>query len=384
VIQVPNLAVLEPSLESAATSDPHSPLRDRIFPQQLFMRMLCLERKRSERSNRRFVLMLLESPALLGTDYSPALDKVLLSLSRLIRDTDITGWYQNGSILGVLFTEIGATDTSFADLLAPKVHHALLDVLGTQPLQEIKLSFHTFPDDCLGQGTGNQVFSILYPDLVHAIDSKRASLVVKRCMDIVGSLLAIFLLSPLLVLVALVIKLTSPGPVLFRQQRLGQFGEEFTFLKFRSMHAKTDHSIHEEYVKRFISNQAESQETGTTQKVYKIKNDPRVTKIGGFIRRTSLDELPQLFNVVTGKMSLVGPRPPLPYEVKAYELWHKGRLVAVKPGITGLWQVAGRSRVKFDDMIRMDLEYARTWSLWLDIKILLRTPHAVLTGSGAY
>ena len=161
----------------------------------------------------------------------------------------------------MLFTEISASDTSFVDLLAPKVRHALLDVVGIQPLQKIKLSFHVFPDDCLGQGTGLQGFSILYPDLVHAIDSKRASLVVKRCIDIVGSLLAVFLLTPLLVLIAFVIKLTSPGPVLFRQQRLGQFGDEFTFLKFRSMHEKTDPSIHEEYVKRFISNQSDSQES---------------------------------------------------------------------------------------------------------------------------
>jgi lipopolysaccharide/colanic/teichoic acid biosynthesis glycosyltransferase len=144
------------------------------------------------------------------------------------------------------------------------------------------------------------------------------------------------------------------------------------------MYLANDESIHREYVTRFIT------QTGfqTQNKVYKLKNDPRITSIGRLLRKTSLDELPQFLNVLWGDMSLVGPRPPIPYEVNCYNTWHKRRL-AIKPGITGLWQVHGRSRVPFDGMVRLDLEYAATWSLALDLKILLKTPWAVLIGDGA-
>src|SRR2546422_5417446 len=118
--------------------------------------------------------------------------------------------------------------------------------------------------------------------------------------------------------------------------------------------------------------------------IYKLTNDPRLTRLGRFLRKTSLDELPQFLNVLRGEMSMVGPRPPIPYELEAYDIWHRRRLLDVQPGITGLWQVSGRSRLPFDDMVRLDLKYARAWSLWLDLKILLRTPHAVFSGEGAY
>ncbi|HLX45879.1 MAG TPA: sugar transferase, partial [Bryobacteraceae bacterium] len=123
---------------------------------------------------------------------------------------------------------------------------------------------------------------------------------------------------------------------------------------------------------------------GAQTSVYKITNDPRITTVGRFLRKTSLDELPQFLNVLRGDMSLVGPRPPIPYEVECYDIWHKRRLLAVKPGITGLWQVRGRSKTSFDEMVRLDLKYGETWSLWLDVKILLETPRAVFTGDGAY
>ncbi len=209
-------------------------------------------------------------------------------------------------------------------------------------------------------------------------------MLVKRCLDILGSSLALLILSPVMILIALAIKLTSPGPVLFRQTRLGQSGKNFPFLKFRSMYVKADHAIHEAYIKSFISNQTDSPAPGGDSKVFKLQGDPRITRVGRFLRRTSLDEVPQFFNVLIGQMSLVGPRPPVPYEFVAYEVWHRRRLLAVKPGITGFWQVEGRSRVKFDEMVRMDIGYARTWSLWMDIKILWRTPRAVLSGNGAF
>jgi lipopolysaccharide/colanic/teichoic acid biosynthesis glycosyltransferase len=151
------------------------------------------------------------------------------------------------------------------------------------------------------------------------------------------------------------------------------------------MECVNDPRIHREYVRKFIAGKADPAGVGDNQNVvYKIQDDPRVTRVGKFLRKTSLDELPQFINVLKGEMSLVGPRPPIPYELEAYQIWHRRRVLEAKPGITGLWQVNGRSRLKFDDMVRLDLQYAKTWSLWLDIKILLQTPRAVLFGAGAY
>jgi lipopolysaccharide/colanic/teichoic acid biosynthesis glycosyltransferase len=158
----------------------------------------------------------------------------------------------------------------------------------------------------------------------------------------------------------------------------------FTFLKFRSMYVNNDASIHKEYVQQLIAGEAERNGNENGEGVFKITNDPRITSIGKVLRRASLDELPQFINVLRGEMSLVGPRPPVAYEVEAYDVWHRRRILEAKPGITGLWQVNGRSRVKFDDMVRLDLQYAKTWSPWLDVKILLRTPGAVISGGGAY
>jgi lipopolysaccharide/colanic/teichoic acid biosynthesis glycosyltransferase len=203
-------------------------------------------------------------------------------------------------------------------------------------------------------------------------------------MDVIGSLGALVLFSPILLLLAVIVKLTSRGPIFFRQERIGQYGKRFTFLKFRSMYFGNDSTIHQQYIQDLISGSASRENGDVGRTVYKLMKDPRVTPFGRFLRKSSLDELPQLFNVLLGQMSLVGPRPPIPYEFACYDVWHKPRLLAVKPGITGLWQVEGRSRVPFDTMVRLDLQYARSWSLWLDIKILLQTPRAVLMGEGAY
>jgi len=208
---------------------------------------------------------------------------------------------------------------------------------------------------------------------------------VKRSMDIAGSLFALVLLSPVFIAIAVAVKLTSKGPVLFRQQRIGQYGRRFTFLKFRSMYVSNDHTIHQEYVKRLIAGTiGPEEENGRKPEVYKLTNDPRITPFGRFIRQTSLDEVPQFVNVLIGSMSLVGPRPPVPYEFECYDMWHRQRLVAVKPGITGPWQVGGRSKTTFDEMVRMDLKYASSWTPWTDFTIILRTPRAVFSGEGAY
>jgi lipopolysaccharide/colanic/teichoic acid biosynthesis glycosyltransferase len=349
--------------------------------------MLCLERNRAERSGRQLVLMLVESESLLAhwDQAGGATEKIKCARSRATRATDIKGWYRDGAVIGVIFTEIPLAETSVVPILSRKMNLALHAVLGAQA-SEVDLSFHVFPDHCEDDEDGSpdsDTFSTIYPDLVGEMESRRIPLLVKRCLDIAGSIMALLILAPLMILIAAAVKLTSPGPALFRQARLGQSGKSFTFLKFRSMYAKADPAVHEAYIKSFISNRTDSPVRDGDSQVFKLLADPRITRVGRLLRQTSLDEIPQFFNVLVGHMSLVGPRPPLPYEFANYQIWHRRRLLAVKPGITGFWQVEGRSRVKFDEMVRMDIAYARTWSLWMDIKILLRTPRAVLSGNGA-
>jgi lipopolysaccharide/colanic/teichoic acid biosynthesis glycosyltransferase len=209
-------------------------------------------------------------------------------------------------------------------------------------------------------------------------------LVVKRSIDILGSSLLLLILSPIFAAIALAIKLTSKGPIIFEQERLGQFGKKFKCLKFRTMYTNNDPKIHREYVQSFIAGQSKTPTTKNEPVVYKLTNDPRVTPVGRFLRKTSLDEFPQFWNVLRGEMSLVGPRPPVPYEFEMYDYWHRRRVLELKPGVTGLWQVNGRSRTCFDDMVRLDLRYSQTWSIWLDLKILLATPYAVVAGDGAH
>jgi lipopolysaccharide/colanic/teichoic acid biosynthesis glycosyltransferase len=204
------------------------------------------------------------------------------------------------------------------------------------------------------------------PHVAHAVPA------FKRPFDVLGALAAIVLLGPIFVVTALAVRLTSPGPILFRQTRLGLDGAPFQFLKFRSMYVDAE--------ARKAELAAANERNG---KCFKIKDDPRVTPVGRFIRRYSIDEFPQLFNVLRGEMSLVGPRPALPDEVAEFTDHEKGRMAAL-PGITGLWQVSGRAELSFAEMIELDLRYTRECSLVLDIAILLRTVVAVLSGRGAY
>jgi lipopolysaccharide/colanic/teichoic acid biosynthesis glycosyltransferase len=204
-------------------------------------------------------------------------------------------------------------------------------------------------------------------------------------MDVVGSLLALILCSPLFLVISILIKLTSEGPILFKQERLGQLESRFTFLKFRSMYVDSNPRIHRHYMKQLIYGElGDNSGSADMYNIYKMSSDPRVTPLGRLLRRTSLDELPQFLNVLKGEMSLVGPRPPIYYEYERYDIWHRRRVLEGKPGITGVWQVKGRSRTTFDQMVRMDLKYQREWSLWLDIKLILQTPWALLNSRGAY
>jgi lipopolysaccharide/colanic/teichoic acid biosynthesis glycosyltransferase len=356
-----------------------------LVPEDAFRRVLSLERKRSARSGQRFVLILLHlGKVLRGEGRDAVLESITAALSLATRETDLLGWYNKDEQVGVICTEIGSGGTnSILSTLDSRIGTALRENLSLEQMNTIHLSFHVFPDDLDLENGGRPADKSLYPDLSPEGISGKSSQAIKRSIDIIGSTFALVFLSPVLFIIAIAIKLTSKGPILFKQQRLGQYGTRFTFLKFRSMYYQSDPKIHQNYVKQFISGRQDLGKPSGRKGIFKMQDDPRITPVGQFLRRTSLDELPQFLNVLKGEMSLVGPRPPIPYEIETYELWHRRRFLEVKPGITGLWQVEGRSRTRFDDMVRLDLKYARTWSPWLDIKILLRTPTAVLRGDGA-
>lgn len=357
-----------------------------VLSEESFQRMISLERKRSERSRKPFLLMLVDMGGYLPSERTTkVLGSILSALSMSTRETDVTGWYKNCSVVGVMFTEIGLEDRASAlGTMITRVSETLKSTLSFEQFSQVSLSFHLFPEDWNHEDERRPTNPRLYPDLEKRDESRKLFNAVKRAMDIGGSLFALLAFSPLWLAIALAIKLTSKGPVFFRQRRIGQHGTSFTFLKFRSMHVDNDASTHKDYVRQLIAGKAERHPSGGNGSgVYKITKDPRVTTVGAFLRRSSLDEMPQFINVLRGEMSLVGPRPPVPYEVEAYDFWHRRRVLEAKPGITGLWQVSGRSRVKFDDMVRLDLQYAQNWSPWLDLKIILRTPAAML-GEGAY
>jgi lipopolysaccharide/colanic/teichoic acid biosynthesis glycosyltransferase len=366
--------------------DSISAVEREVLKEEAFRRMIAIERKRTERSRKPFVLMLLDIGNHQNAEKSrKALDSIVPTLLSFTRETDVIGWYDERATIGQIFTGLAADDqNSILATILTRVSTKLRDSLPFEQFNQVSISFHFFPDDWDHDTSGRLINPVLYPDLSSRDRNRRSLLDVKRIMDIMGSSLALLISLPLFVMAALAIKVSSKGPIFFRQQRIGQFGQRFTFLKFRSMQVDNDPSVHKEYVTKLIAGLAERQTSGRNgEGVYKLSSDSRITQVGKFLRRTSLDELPQLLNVLKGDMSLVGPRPAIPYEVAAYQTWHRRRVLEVKPGITGLWQVNGRSRVRFDEMVRLDLQYARSWSPWLDINILIRTPRAVLRGAGA-
>ena len=354
------------------------------YDEEAFNRILALERKRSERSKRPFMLMLL------SLDRVPAAEtgsdpraKILSSLASCKRDIDVLGWYKSGSIVGIIFTEIcESCNENVPESITDRIRTNLAANLGPDEVGKIDVSIYHFPEKLGSEGSSTKL--TLYPDVKRSRNSQRKSLFLKKVMDITGSLIALVVSAPLFLVISALIKLTSEGPVFFRQERVGQFGRTFTLLKFRSMFVNNDPTIHREYVKSLICSSDNGSQEGGRQEVFKIQNDPRVTPIGRFLRKTSIDELPQFINVLMGDMSLVGPRPPIPYELENYDLWHRRRLLDMKPGITGMWQVEGRSRTTFNDMVRLDIYYMTNWSIWLDLKLLVKTPLAVVNSKGAY
>ncbi|HZR66789.1 MAG TPA: sugar transferase [Terriglobales bacterium] len=376
---------------AAVAAAPTLPVCDRIvLGEESFQRTLAIERKRTERSKKPFLLMLLNfGDANLSEGNRKVLGRLISALSESTRATDIVGWHKDYAVIGVIYTEIIIDDkNTVVSTMMSRVSETLSRALTLDQLNQISISFHVFPEPWDGDTFDRPSNPTLYPDHSELDDRRKYQFAIKRAIDVAGSGIGLALFAPLFLAIAALVKLSSRGPVFFRQQRIGQHGMPFTFLKFRTMYTNNDHSAHKEYVKKLIAGEAQAHSNGDGDSaesgVYKITSDPRVTRIGSFLRRTSIDELPQLINVLKGEMSLVGPRPPIQYEVESYDIWHRGRLMEAKPGITGLWQVSGRCRIKFDEMVRLDIRYARTWSLWLDLKILLRTPLAVLIGEGAY
>jgi exopolysaccharide biosynthesis polyprenyl glycosylphosphotransferase len=294
--------------------------------------------------------------------------------------------YEGVPVLGDLKTlpdairESGANEVIIAD---PQVNgDELFEVMmrcGRRRGVEFRIAPSLF--NCLPQKTEIDQIGVLPMIRLFREPLSGSARLVKRTFDLITSALAILLLFPFWLLIALLIKLDSKGPVFYTQERVGMDGRLFLLYKFRTMKADADPEIHREYQRAFIAGRSEANLGDDLRPTYKLLSDPRVTRVGKWLRRSSLDEVPQLLNVLMSDMSVVGPRPPIPYEVESYDLWHRKRL-DMKPGLTGLWQVSGRNRLPFEEMVRLDLFYIENWSLLLDLKIILRTAFVMAGGEG--
>ena len=345
-----------------------------IFYDFHFFKQLRLEMLRAERSKSALSIILLIHDTAADVE-SINMNEILDVIRKKTRGTDISGLV-NYKTIGVLLPD---TDENGAKEICDKLVYENKN-------SQFSSTISTYPDHIFESLAKNgSIRPDAFPfDLQDSRDASWFKLLLKRGVDIVGSIIGILIFMPVMLITALAIKITSPGPVIFSQIRLGKQGIPFTFYKFRSMHVNMDDQIHREYVQDFIKGHHAKVNQGNAEKpLYKIKADPRITRVGRFIRKTSIDELPQFFNVLKGDMSLVGPRPPIPYEVEKYQAWHLRRILEMKPGITGLWQVEGRSKTGWDDTVRLDIRYIQNWSLLYDLKILFRTVKEVLRCRGA-
>ena len=350
------------------------PIKESILPKIHFLNCLRIEKKRADRSRvpLSIALFSIQEEKINGREKIQAF---LRSLQKNSRESDVKGWMDH-HVIGLILPE---TSEKGVQCFIEKILNGHKDIIHS-------VRTGTYPDDLFNHLLAeNQGQSGLFPiDLDDSLQPKKLQAALKRGMDIAGAILGLLLSSPLMLLTAITIKINSEGPVIFRQLRIGRKGTRFSFYKFRSMYCNVDDHVHREYVSNLIQGNLDKINQGEEGRpLYKMKSDSRVTWVGQMIRKTSIDELPQFFNVLKGEMSLVGPRPPILYEVEKYEPWHIRRILEVKPGITGLWQVGGRSSVSFDEMVRLDLKYAQGWSLWVDLKILLKTVKAVICSKGA-
>jgi len=343
-----------------------------LLSEELFDDALVRERKRADRFEEPFVLFLLTIQGPRGRESWKLL---IEALTQSAQDTDVIGWFRQDTIIGLVRPITTGDATEEASGLAVKMKRALGRGGRPDGLSRCSLCWEVYSP------SGARMPSAVIEAERRRTPQQTFRNATKRVLDVVGSAVLLITLAPIFALVSALVKLTSKGPVFFPQERVGAEGRPFKMVKFRTMHANADPGIHQRYVEDFIRSSSVAR---TTEQIFKIVNDPRVTPVGHFLRRSSLDELPQFWNVLKGEMSLVGPRPPLPYEVAKYKSWHKRRLLEAKPGITGAWQVNGRSRTTFEEMVRLDLRYARTHSVWTDLKIIAATPKAMISGKGAH
>jgi lipopolysaccharide/colanic/teichoic acid biosynthesis glycosyltransferase len=362
-----------------AAPSPKSSAGRHVLGETIFVGALIRERKRADRSNRPLGLLVVTLSA------NPAVaDKasaIIAGLTAAKGETDMLGWL-DCSTLGVIMPAVGIVTKDFASELEMRFRCAVEAMVHSAVAELIAVRLFVHSPRKEGIFEGRRELDRLMETLRPLGKRSLAYEATKRAVDLAGSLTLLALLSPVFAIVAALVKLRSPGPVFFRQERIGQGMKPFDMFKFRTMHVNADHAVHHDYMTSFIKANGATRDI-RHKGLFKLTNDRRITPVGRFLRRTSMDELPQLWNVVRGEMSLVGPRPPLRYEVVQYEPWHCRRVLEAKPGITGLWQVKGRSRTTFDEMVRLDLRYAHACSLWTDVKILLATPAAVIAGKGA-
>jgi lipopolysaccharide/colanic/teichoic acid biosynthesis glycosyltransferase len=336
-----------------------------VIDAELLQMAIDREQKRVDRSNKAFAVLTVELPG----GRPDLMNEVTQIVARGTRPGDLMGWVRPGQTLGILLADTPELTPMQAGAIENRIRAELASGVEGCDLSgvSVRVDAHSSTQRTAAFAGAPSRYSRLNDGL-------------KRLLDVAGSAALLSALSPVLLLIAAAVKLTSKGPVLFQQERVGQGMAPFVMLKFRTMRPDAGHAVHQAYVTQFIQGGADA---AAAPGVFKLTNDSRITPVGQLLRKTSLDELPQLWNVLRGEMSLVGPRPPIKYEVDQYKAWHRRRVLDVKPGLTGLWQVTGRSRTTFDEMVRLDLRYARTVSLWTDLKILLATPRAVIAGKGA-
>jgi len=366
-----------PRLDSGAPRAVASPTArsgfEQILPLEAFLNDLHREKRRAERSQAPLSMVLYRIGGA-STESARQAEQLVELLYREKRVTDFIG-HVGDDMVAVLCPD---TDGSGVKGFMQKID-SKADSL---PFAAVAA---TYPDDLFDSiANGTHTPRDIQPFMAaEPMDQRGRAYPLKRMLDISGALAALCLLAPLMAVVAIAVAVSSRGPVIFKQTRVGKGGFPFTFYKFRSMRTDADDRIHRDFVANLIQSGDAPPTADGMAGPFKLKADPRFTPVGRLIRKTSIDELPQLFNVLKGDMSLVGPRPPIPYEAAKYQAWHLRRLLSVNPGMTGIWQVEGRSRVPFNEMVRMDLRYIRNCSLGLDLRILAKTVPAVLSCDGA-
>jgi lipopolysaccharide/colanic/teichoic acid biosynthesis glycosyltransferase len=283
--------------------------------QQAFLDSLSIERQRCERAGSLLLLALICLEEIPEAERGDVAEKVVAAIRPVPRSTDVHGWYRENRTVGIVFTSLQDKNIKVAQAkVQERIDQALAAELTPDEMAQLKISYHLYPSPA---GTLMPDDPALDSDTARPCNTSKYR-IIKRSIDIAGSLIGLMLAAPLFAVIAILVKLTSQGPVIFRQTRIGQGGRPFQFLKFRSMYVNNDHSIHRDYVTRMIGGQKVAYKDGSPTGLYKIIADPRITRVGALLRKTSLDELPQLINVLRGEMSLIGPRPPLPYEVEQY------------------------------------------------------------------